>query len=529
MATGPNLVDLPPELHQDLLEYINSYLDLKSLCLTCKTLQQLATPTLYRSITLLVSDTNDRIQRSLNQANQGLVHTRTLRIRELNQAYDHAVQGESLCRLIGSLPLDSLEILDFCTRKEVPLDMTLLKHCRQRQLRILLLHSQSSERIIGPLLHASNFSNVTSITLYVATQEDSEKGRQVLEHISHVQELSIFSARPESDDQDWAAVGLDILQTLFKSWVDTAVQTPKLQLKNLLLRFFACQHIAEVLAKVLVPAKLERLAFEDCWEPQMALSGLSGAHLRLKTFDNRRSCSTLVPYDPFTENFLGNFKGLQQLRVSTEHGSASSTDFSWHALQAHAETLRLLYIDDLGDDGDPYADAPYDRTISNFRKLCTKCSNLEQLVIQALPYPNDSPSSYESTLAPLLDCIELLPELVSLRLIMYPGIMNRRPDDKKGIPHRDWNRALFSLMHEVANWVLSELHESCPRLIALAIDVRPEGSDCIGEHNRTFSFLREIKFDTFNRKEVGGYYTRTRSLRHYEPCSEIFDDYHKSW
>ncbi|KAK3697667.1 hypothetical protein LTR37_017316, partial [Vermiconidia calcicola] len=405
MATKRNLVDLPPELHQDLLECFRSYLDLKSLCLTCKTLQRLATPKLYRCVILQVSDINETIHRSLNQANPGLAHTRLLRVEEWHENFNFESQGESLCRLIYAFPMDSLENLDVASLGNVPLQVTVLIHFKQRRLQNLLLHHQSRGRSVAPLLCADDFQNVSSLTLVVSSQGNVQRGHQLLKRISHIEDLAIYVHFPtEWRSQVDATASVDILSTIFESWLDSTVEKPKLRLNKLILSGFSCQHIAEILTSILIPEQLEHLSLQHCEDNHMALSSLSRAKLKLKSFDGRACHLSLGASEFPFETFLESFQGLQRLKVSIEHHITPHMDFPWKALRGHAKALRLLDIDDTGENDDPYANPSNNVTWSAYHELCSKCEALEQLVIQTSP-PVDGPGFFPSVYSPLLNCL----------------------------------------------------------------------------------------------------------------------------
>ena len=68
--------------------------------------------------------------------------------------------------------------------------------------------------------------------------------------------------------------------------------------------------------------------------------------------------------------------------------------------------------------------------------------------------------------------------------------MDREPDAEEEKACVDWRRALHTICNDIADLAFSELYKTCPRLSVVAIDTRPEASDCSGLQQNVQLFPR---------------------------------------
>ena len=75
----PKFTNIPPELKIKIISYVQRPGDLKALCLTSKLLQELATPFLYRTVSLKLGGAGDsHITGLASRFNYGIQHTKRL-------------------------------------------------------------------------------------------------------------------------------------------------------------------------------------------------------------------------------------------------------------------------------------------------------------------------------------------------------------------------------------------------------------------------------------------------------------------
>jgi hypothetical protein len=96
---------------------LTSNIDKKSLCLTCRGMRSLVTPSLYTHMEVSVERLDSTLLNTLVANHPGLPHVRTLCIKP-SKLYEHEFHDirethvKILCRLLFALPKDSLRRLE---------------------------------------------------------------------------------------------------------------------------------------------------------------------------------------------------------------------------------------------------------------------------------------------------------------------------------------------------------------------------------------------------------------------------------
>lgn len=195
-----------------------------------------------------------------------------------------------------------------------------------------------------------------------------------------------------------------------------------------------------------------------------------------------------------------------------EPGSpADSLGISWTALQAHAETLKVLHLNDcLAEEAseDSWKAGSY-RSIEDFRTLCAASTCLEQLA-NTPPNPSTGTAAFDL----FLRCLEAIKTLISLKLYVSPS------------PTQSANT--FDL-DDLANLVFSKLHEGCPHFVALALVSDDESSKNRGA-TLQLGYVRSIEFDNIGGKILTARAVDFNGLPYHEPASDIFqEDTDETW
>jgi hypothetical protein len=226
MAEPSRLLALPPELRQEVISYIRSTPDLKALCLTCKCLQEIASPLLYRDLEIPITFVNKRLRKSFNRSNPNMKHTRTLLILDGADKYNHAKHGAHIESLLRSFPVDSLCKFRLSTWAPVPLELSLLLRMRQRKLENVQILTQTTEQIFQVWFQAPDLQNTTTVEILLKTVKECKQGREILKHAPRLQELRILEVGPDPET----------LNLLFDPWQEQQPRRPKLRLSSLSLQ-----------------------------------------------------------------------------------------------------------------------------------------------------------------------------------------------------------------------------------------------------------------------------------------------------
>jgi hypothetical protein len=232
MATTCPYLNLPVELVEHTLDYTTSYRDLKALCLTCKTLQALAAPRLYREILLPLSSMTDKLKRSINRVNPWLRCTRVVRLTwaflasESEQSLDGPIRD-----LMLSFPRNSLEIFDAAWSGESRLEHFKLLWTTQCQVVNLMMPDRINCAFV-PL--ARSLENISVLTIRADFTNECIWASAVLSRVGKLQHLNIFKGVREFFDHP------------FRPWTDAASDLRRMNLKSLSLHgyhFSRCEEL----------------------------------------------------------------------------------------------------------------------------------------------------------------------------------------------------------------------------------------------------------------------------------------------
>ena len=140
MAGTPASITLPPELQPAITSYIPRPSDLKSLCLTCKQLRDVATPLLYHTV-ILDHDARKQGSTFFTYKHPGHAHVRRLFVRDTAQDEDLMSSNDSANRTISSalqyLPRDVLRELRTPDTLTIDEETIVCLHKNQNKIEVL--------------------------------------------------------------------------------------------------------------------------------------------------------------------------------------------------------------------------------------------------------------------------------------------------------------------------------------------------------------------------------------------------------
>jgi hypothetical protein len=119
IANTADILSLPPELQTEIVDYLTSKADLKSLCLTCKTLGAIATPLLYRNMVISTVDAL-RPDKGVVLNPENMKHVRRL---ELIQNWPSSWVIAPLSDLLQAIPSHQLEYFGYLIFVSTPNEM----------------------------------------------------------------------------------------------------------------------------------------------------------------------------------------------------------------------------------------------------------------------------------------------------------------------------------------------------------------------------------------------------------------------
>ncbi|KAK5136360.1 hypothetical protein LTR08_003486 [Meristemomyces frigidus] len=504
----PGFLRLPVELQKEVVEYITSKADLKSLCLTCKEVQFVATPQLYQTMVLHTGQIHSRLTEALHGDNAGLRHVRTLLVREDGQAYDHKTHGAALCHLIHALPKHSLTLFELDTYRPTSMEIIYLLHTRQHRLtnyQLQRLPNVSQARI---MTDEADLRSITCLQLYIHSFPSCRRGNHLLQNVPSLKRLGISVAGKYARDHDaFDEVFIEKQSAFLRMLLGTADDGHDYnfaQLQHLTLRGWNFENSDDSRLQH-VFASTSELHLVDC----------AGIYVLLAEHDLSRLVSlSIVRADgtdaemDHTVQLLESITGLQELQ--------------------HSATIRRLRVDDYNDNPFYTIDGYYDRSPELLTELCNGCDKLEQL---AMSMPEPSPDLWDEAhgLNVLLECLKPLKALKILRLFSHSRMHGIKPNPWEHVRGVTALQPLCTSreadFQQIANRILGALCDSCPNLNALVIDARRTDQDCSDQDVRQFGFLRARQTDICGRVTAVGVPIKAHLIKHYEPCSEILEDH----
>lgn len=528
-STPTTLLVLAPEIRLDILDYIKTPSDLKSLCLTCKVLAASSTIQLYRKVTLPVTIINQKLCKSLNAQNRGLQHVKILEgCGDGPTSYNEACHGQYLRHLLSALPLNSLTYICIYTRCGVSYDIKDLIFRTQSRLLNHQAHVSGLTGSIRSPLRLDYLQSITALTLSIERSEDTARYTGVLSRLRHLVHLDVIIVEPSDESNLPDARTFDVVRALFAA--HTSCDRPELQLglKSLYLENFDFQYCAQDLVDFLQAIPIESLSFALCADTWRVLHRCRHHPSSLEYFmDEEFSGDHGIV--PSTDVFLESFSGLKRLKRTYEPFKNEEWEnckgFGWNAIQAHAETLRILEIHDVLTDTECWKPHSH-RSMDGFQVLCSKLVHLQQLAIRP-PDVNPEASRMPGSFKMFLDCLKHLKSLTSLKLMV-------RPESLKDTEAFKFECRVPRLteyeMQELADTVFDTLYDSCPRFTALvlyATGMWDSESSLNRLYGKDFGFMRGFRSDQYGRSKASAHPVPSEHIKYHEPCSEIFGEFYR--
>ena len=382
--------------------------DLKSLCLTCKDLRDVATPPLYRSVQLLIGGQQDmRLSAMLNPSNPGLPHVRRVYLRLESMAQPRKVGSpddssdendevvESSIRaqfaqfttrmLLDFLPEDILECFNWQPWDPLSNENFILLCKKQRKLHDIDIGPMT--RPLDPDLakEPQIFERLTSlkrIDLYPDSVDRLHAAHRLIRaqpniecfHLCTGFEYNRRETHPD-DLQDSSTAPGRITSTLFAHMLPFETCTPY-TLKALILDDIELRYAADTWMKIIQFPLLEKLVVIRCAGVENVFAALSKPHQRptkLKILrwmdDDKSQPHTLEAF----EGLLQATNGLEILSVWIGHMTGLP---KVGAICAHKRTLVSLAVQSRDRREDVWTYSGED-----FNRLCTECTELRQLSV----------------------------------------------------------------------------------------------------------------------------------------------------
>ncbi|EOD43867.1 hypothetical protein UCRNP2_9432 [Neofusicoccum parvum UCRNP2] len=422
-ATGLSI-----EIWSMVVDYVLRPTDLKSLCLTCKQLHQIAVRNLYREVTLDVGSTADlNLGAFLNPRNIGLHYIRRLHIylAEVEEKRNQLQQAHFAVRMILEfLPENILERFSWHPWQPFSADNLLLLYRKQRHMNWLEGISLD-KNILEQLENSADLERIAEHTRTLGLYPDSgevldlcnillRKNRRVdklIVNASFHPAMSSFSPRELHDSS--TGPGL-ITSRLFGHMIPLDHCKP-LALTELTLQKVHLRYSAETWCRAIKFSALKKLAIFDCPGACTLFAELSKPTklpknletLEFKHEDNRESDALHA-----LDNFLCLVTGLKAITIDISNVKELPVAAG---ISRHGKTLKLLNVHANAAD---LLEDEYVYSAMDFESICRECSELEQLSVgfpatSIVAEKSDSFAAYESAL-------NHLPNLVSLNITTWP-------------------------------------------------------------------------------------------------------------
>jgi len=284
--------------------------------------------------------------------------------------------------IVSAIPRDVLEEFDWCHWTKFSLESLLILHERQRRMKVLqALTVDQPEGFKDAKVDSTIFQRCRKLELFIDTRESLDMAQSFLEKFpmvedivlhSHFKEQSSLTTRELNDAP--TAPGL-ITRTLFKHMLPFETCTPMANLTSLSLRELNFKQCLDTYCRVIDFTKITSLRLVQCVGTDTLLSNLCKAHnlphkLELLEVQCKNTEEDVVSA---LDVFLCLISGLEDLTIEFDKvGMLPSID----GIVKHSKTLKTLILH--GFKGDS-TDEEIPLSVSNFRNVCTACSNLEQL------------------------------------------------------------------------------------------------------------------------------------------------------
>ncbi|KAH7015982.1 hypothetical protein B0J12DRAFT_418907 [Macrophomina phaseolina] len=422
-ATGLSI-----EIWSMIVDYVLRPTDLKSVCLTCKQLHQIAVRKLYREVTLDVGSTADlNLGAFLNPRNIGLHYIRRLHIylAEVEEKRNQLQQAHFAVRMILEfLPENILERFSWHPWQPFSADNLLLLYRKQR--RMTWLEGISLDKnILDQLEHSADLEAIAEHARTLGLYPDSgevldlcnillrrnKKVDKLIVNASFHPAMSPFSPRELHDSS--TGPGL-ITSRLFGHMIPLESCKP-LALTELTLQNVHLRYSAETWCRAIKFSALKKLAIFDCPGACTLFAELSKPNklprsletLEFKHEDNRESDALHA-----LDNFLCLVTGLKAITIDISNVKELPAAAG---IIRHGKTLKMLNVHANAAD---LLEDEYVYTSVDFEAICRECSELEQMSVgfpatSIVADKSDSFAAFEAAL-------NYLPALVSLNITTWP-------------------------------------------------------------------------------------------------------------
>lgn len=399
---------------------------------------------------------------------------------------------------------------------------------RQRNLcNYLLFYPTDPDIKPSYMPQADDLANIVSLTFTIGNIVDCNRGSRIFRNVHHSRDLSLL-VTSEFEEEATLQVGF---ATLFAEWTDSESSRPKLALERLRLNNASCEETESTLTSALDVCALATLELHMCWRSDYLLGHFSRQGMNLKRLVQYYDDWEDDDLEPDTlETFVASQSNLKEFLVTLTDNEDVQY---WKAVMKCGTELRILDLDDIGASGnDLYPDdfiwTQY-HSPGTLHELCAACPNLGQLAIHPPPPSKDSDHFDADSIGTLTACLKNLKQLVSVRLYIWPG------KGKKAQDLLSDTSKLHPLVQSKAQWLADSLfsnpRDSCPRFVALAIDIlKPYGTlfddgDCKKfEEMSRHGYLRNYCFGEDGNVQITGRPVALHRLRAEEPCNDIFKD-----
>jgi hypothetical protein len=372
--------------------------DKKNVCLTCKQMQTLMTPLLYRNMDVFAERLDQGFSTTLNEDHPGLSHVRSLRIRSLEprqfgstSRYDeNQLQTKIICRLLHTVPKHFLTRFEYDNtytweKKKSPnvhlripntsfIGAGIMFVLRLRQTNIcnyqlfsalngVLYAAHLDWDMIAPA--ADELAHVTCLQIYFSLDDydQIDRANLILARTPALQYLDIELENCDFDEQSTCCdSGAGVVRGMFRSRINAGQPT---KLKSLRIASMCLLHAGTLLLNIVDFSALEHLQFIHCIDIDPFLRTLIPFNLNLSSLliegVHRWDTAEFA-----VSEFIRSVKPLKNLSLKF-----SGIDYSqdW-VLRPHYSSLESLRID---------ADPLMHPITLKFKG--TPCPNLEQLAL----------------------------------------------------------------------------------------------------------------------------------------------------
>ncbi|KAK5122735.1 hypothetical protein LTR85_003650 [Meristemomyces frigidus] len=354
----PNLQTLPPELQVAIVGYVPRPTDLKNLCLTSKAVRNIATPHLYREVTIDLSTCKYPLLHGFfRPSNIGQKFVRKLSFQPSSDTGIPDGDWDNALRVVrftlGILPPDALLELSMLWNIRGDLDLLLLLATRQRRIVALRLAGAAANlddalsspispagwpRDLKTLSVAGDLKDMSSIRGYAQVIREARSLEDLSLNLSGTQDFAFADTL-----QDSAQFNGALANTLFGHIAPFGAKEP-LVLQRVRISGVCLSWSDRTFARVIDFCKLTVFAVINCEGAAVLLNQLAGRFARdgcaLKKFQFAGGWT--FPVQEVCA-FLRSWSGLETLVVTCTADPADVFDLS--CLDSHFQSLKVLSLE----------------------------------------------------------------------------------------------------------------------------------------------------------------------------------------